>query len=450
MGSHGIRYGIAADQKYLSGENAGKYDTLFINATACLQTPGSLSSFLAGTLQNMKPFVIDPLTHAFQHDHETLLVKKGKTKKLGIKKTLVQLAEEFKAPATKILKKRSIVPADFSSGVLKRNFCRQVVDFQLNLFQKHAEKSGIEKYFKYAKLNSKIVPAGVVAPYFFMEKELFDSWKEVNLTFVREAHKILGKRRHPLFAEVAISRDIVLDKTLRKSLISDYVDSPADMLLLWIDNWQEHALDDVSLEAYMKLLEGLGEKKPIWILYGSYFSVLLMKIFRSWKIKGISHGPEYGEDRSVLPVGGGVPTAKYYYPPLHHRLRFEDAYRMGEAAGLFKSAAAFYKGVCDCAVCHSVIGDDDPSEKFGEYGETKEIEFKRGSEVIVRNYPIPKSRALSVRHYIDCKEKEYCREVTKEKVISELAESYALYNRFDPGLARHLDSWIKALKSISN
>jgi len=67
QGPHLVRFGTAADQKFLLGDFLSTYDQLVINANMVAHMTSALASFLSVRAKN-KPYLIDPQTHAFQHD----------------------------------------------------------------------------------------------------------------------------------------------------------------------------------------------------------------------------------------------------------------------------------------------------------------------------------------------------------------------------------------------
>lgn len=103
-GLHWVRYGIAGDQKYLLDEFAPGYDQLVIGANMVAHMPAAISTFVSQKAK--KPFVIDPLTHAFQHGVENLLStsKKSagelKSSWSGLVKRYGDLLRELQFPRT--------------------------------------------------------------------------------------------------------------------------------------------------------------------------------------------------------------------------------------------------------------------------------------------------------------------------------------------------------------
>ena len=72
----------------------------------------------------------------------------------------------------------------------------------------------------------------------------------------------------------------------------------------------------------------------------------------------MAHGPEFGEYRPVVPVGGGIPISRYYVPLLHSRVRYNDATQMFAAKSWLDEVSGFLTNVCDCAVCADTLDND--------------------------------------------------------------------------------------------
>ena len=89
-----------------------------------------------------------------------------------------------------------------------------------------------------------------------------------------------------------------------------------------------------------------------------FFSILSAGELGGQSMTGVAHGPEFGEYRSVVPVGGGIPIPKYYMRELHIRMMYESALRLIENMGWRSDAETYYKNVCGCKECRDVIKDD--------------------------------------------------------------------------------------------
>src|SRR6266478_4389209 len=129
-GLHWVRYGIAGDQKYLLGQFAETYDQLVVNANMVAHMPSAMSQFLSQQLK--KPFVIDPQTHAFQHEVDSLISDSEKS--VGsLKRSWKRLVERYGEPLVSVIgaeEPRSLIPDDLANQGLLDGFCRRVLLFQ--------------------------------------------------------------------------------------------------------------------------------------------------------------------------------------------------------------------------------------------------------------------------------------------------------------------------------
>jgi uncharacterized protein Usg len=158
---------------------------------------------------------------------------------------------------------------------------------------------------------------------------------------------------------------------------------------------------------------------------------------------GVSHGLEYGESRSVVPVGGGFPTAKFYYPKLHIRLIFRDAFRAVRASNGTNSVDEYHNQICNCKMCKEVIIND-PEINFEEYGRTVQ---KKGG----RPYPATETKDKTVAHYMWCKKREYRFAPSKDNVIQELNETKKLLGgTLHSSNVQHCKVWSTVLSQHSN
>lgn len=129
-------------------------------------------------------------------------------------------------------------------------------------------------------------------------------------------------------------------------------------------------------------------------------------------MSGVTHAPEFGEYRSVKPVGGGMPISRFYIPDLHVRVRYADAMKIFLKKKWLDSVSSFYENICDCDECKKTLGNNPENFlKFGE-SETKSIQRKNG---LVRiDFPTRDARMRCLRHYLQRKHREY-QAVTKLK-----------------------------------
>jgi len=421
---HLVRYGTAADQKYLLKPFDSTYDALIINANILAHMPNALALMLQ---QLRKPFFIDPQTHAFQHGSEYL----ESTTNVGkIKKSVIKLIKSYGEPIeSKVLsKKKALEPEDFSAAHIVKEFCRNVVKFQAKTIDSLVEKGDSAKYYAYLKKKgysnqSSFSPALIVAPYFYLTSRSFDTWLDVNIRCLNEVISAESKNQSKIAAQVVIDNKVLSSPDLTDKLVTAYAKNPPAVFLLWIDSFIEQEADEDMLRGYLALVEKLSKHAPVINLYGSFFSVALLACKVLPKLVGVAHSLEYGESRPVVPVGGGVPISKFYLPALHSRLPFRFAFRAVKALGGLTSTANFYTKVCACPECKSVIKAK-PEDEFFIYGRTTKKEILRRKILTTIEYPTPETKDHCVRHYMWNKHYEYSNPTSCKDLLRALASTH--------------------------
>ena len=455
IGFHIVRFGIASDQKFLLGDFLSSYDHLIINANTASHMPSALASFLSVRAKN-KPYFIDPMTHAFQHEIEH--IESTSQKRLGeIKRSVQKLIDSYGAPINTCINKehRSVRPRDFTNGILKQ-FCNRVLEFQTTVIANEAEQSDAAKYYAYlrkqkgqaiARISS---PSILVAPYFYLTQKSMASWLPVNISCANISSKLAKSMRQQLGVQLTISQDILFSSRSRKILIEEYSKIKPDVFMLWIDSFSEQNASEDELRALIELIRELGKVTPIVNLYGGFFSVALKKLGICSSLKGVAHGLEYGESRGVIPVGGGFPSAKFYFPSLHHRLLFRDAFRAIRAVGGVRTAEHFYQKVCDCKMCRETISSN-PEGDFHKYGETRPITYKVRGRKQVKDYTLPETRTRTAKHYMYCKKAEYRTTYSNKQVIEELRHCENILSKaFGSQDLRYCTIWANIIEQETN
>ncbi len=405
---HMVRYGIHREAHYFCGEFADSYDWVVFNGAMVADAASGLAAF-ASSKATGKPFIIDPQTHAFQHG----LASVESSKTGGIKRSILKLADYLGEPVKSRLSSwRPVTPEDFS-GSLVEAFVARVADFQLNTLRTQAAARGELEYYQFAGIAAPLEPESVVAPYFLMDETTVDDWLPLNVRFVE-----CSKQLHPgrsVTLQLVVDQGLLLSDQIN-NVIDLVVSSRADQVAVWVDRLDEVQAPAFVLKKYLGLLKAIGKSKPVSVLYGSYLPVILAKVRPGYNIAGVCHGLEYGEHRPVVPVGGGIPISKFYYPRVHARLDYFDAYKL--ASRHLGSASDYMANVCDCPVCTELIGGATrPDEGFALYGEPKSIRVEtRHRGVSYRNIPTPEARDRCVRHYLHVKSREF-REPRREPAV---------------------------------
>jgi len=442
---HLVRYGTAADQHYLIDDFLDTYDQVVFNASIVAHMPAALAMFITQRAKN-KPYFIDPQTHAFQHNIE-YLQSNSDDNEGKIKRTFLKLSEQYGDPIRKKIQNiNSILPSDFNDHSLTKDFCQRVLEHQINVISNEAKQSDVAPYYEFLKREGISIntfePSLIVAPYFFMGSGAFKEWIETNKSCALVSRTIASSLKKPLGVQIAVSQDVLFVDTFVTE-IGRYCDIKPDFILLWIDNFDEQTASVEHLKKYIELLNIFKIKNiPVVNLYGGFFSILLKRI---GLLASVTHSIEYGEQRSIIPVGGGIPVAKFYLPSLHYRMHFRDALRAVRGLGGLKNVQDFYNNVCNCSQCKTVIVHD-PDISFYQYGQTKDINNKK--------YPTPETKKNCVRHYMFVKEKEYNSHETLEEVLIRLTDTKKQIEKNAEGLGLentiHCKNWVDAINSIKN
>jgi hypothetical protein len=260
---------------------------------------------------------------------------------------------------------------------------------------------------------------------------------EVNLACASDAQTFASEKKIPLAVQIVLSKNVLEDKDQMRSLIERYSRLDVAYFLVWIDSFPEEDSSETELLAYVELISELAKKAPVVNLYGGFFSVLLVL---AGKLAGATHSLEYGESRPVVPVGGGIPVAKFYVPALHSRLAFRTALRAVRSLGGLKSVADFHSKVCNCSQCKQVIKQD-PNVDFLAYGKTT---LKSGKQ-----FPTAETADNCVRHYMWYKAKEFSKGLELTSLLEKLREtSDSLMREVGFENTEHCRIWADTLSKV--
>ena len=458
---HLLRYGTNAGQKYFHANGSDSlYDAVVINANMIAFSPVALANFVVKKTTS-KPFFIDPITHAFQHNQSFICNKNGKIKK-SISKLIDKYGEDLKNKVCiefekEYLPKKRLSPNDIDEDFIK-SFTQSVLNFQEKVSEeKKAEES--KDYIDFAnqedpslEIETRFEPEFLVAPYFYLDDM---AWLNKNIEMIKKAKEIESEKE--VFAQIVIDKKFIEraamgDTNDFNQIIDSYAECPADGFLVWVDNYSEHQEIAENLIKYIQLLKGIknGSTKKIYSLYGSYFSIMLTHP-EIGILDGVCHGLEYGEARAVVRVGGGIPTAKYYFYPLHKRIDEAEMFNFLTT----EKVSNFCQDICDCNVCKTIMSDKDFIKKFNEnFGNIEESRIKmRSGGFIIRHYPSTKTKNNSLRHYLLMKHKEFVKidsddfDVIKAQLENNYNEYKSYFNSSD---TEHLIEWKKALDKCSD
>jgi hypothetical protein len=460
---HILRYGTNAEQKYID-KLKNCFDLLTINGNMLAHTPGAIASFimmLISETKTVKGYFIDPITHAFQHDVSTIMSYSKKEEKLVIKKSVRNLIDYYGEPIKTIINSgNSILPSNFDTKEIKESFTQNVIEFQLSTITSQLYEKGFLEYLQYVDDKSYLLnllkPYLVIPPYFFLDASdpQFNNWLSLNIDFIN-----IAKEKYPtekVYGQLVISQNILLNEKILNKICSKYVESKPEGILLWIDNFDEHEVTTDLLTNYCNIVKCLHLNNiRVYNLYGGFFSTILTG-FRDelgYELNGVGHSLEYGESRPVVPVGGGIPTNKYYYYPLHYRLDYRKATGLLNNLGYFsidprKGALRYYKNICSCPICRDIIRND--INNFSIFENTEFYEVVLRGSVQRRSYASQDTKEVCVLHYQYNKIKEF-QEVEKRTLndfmenFSGIIQQYSKYKDLIPEPLHSMKKWLTVI-----
>ncbi len=440
---HWMTFSTFAEQDYFAYPGMGTYNGVIINGNMASYAPAGLAAFLLEKISRETSYLIDPLTHAFQHDPGLIKGPNGRTKA-----SIRSMAKAYGYPVSESVGSRPLQPENFDNDDDLSTFVTQCLKYQnCQLAEKMKESNAA----RYLSSESELLPYAVVAPYFYMTETTIDEWLQVN---VRAARLTVNhtEKDQKCFAAIVVSQGVILDDALIEKISSEFSDIELDGFLLWVDNLDEQSAAGAELTGMLNLAKSLRKdrSREVINLHGGYFSILAAGVLGNGAMSGVAHGPEFGEYRSVVPVGGGIPIARYYVPKLHARVRYREAVSIFRQAEWLLSANAFHKKVCGCRECRSILnGDAGNFVKFGE-GTPKQVRRRHG--IVTIDFPTREAQERCLRHYLEVKHIEYkaALDAPREMLLTNLRTGESQFREFvgNSGVA-HLKLWRKVFGDIS-
>lgn len=398
--SHWMTFGTFAEQSYFIYPRKDAYDGVIINANMAAYAPAGLATFLLEKTAGLR-YIIDPMTHAFQHDPSAIAGSNNEPKTSIA--TLAEAYGEWLGPGQGVLGVRPVRPTDFADNAILSDFVSNCLYFQKHQLADAMAKSDASKYLSVADASP--LPFGLVAPYFYLTEVGLSDWLPVCRDCIELA--LAEEPGQRVFAAVVVGQGVILNEKLVEKIVKTFGGLAVAGYLLWVDGLDEHEAGSQELRALLELaraLRGNGDKEVI-NLHGGYFSVLAAGTLGKSAMSGVSHGPEFGELRSVVPVGGGIPVSRYYIPLLHSRIRFREAARLLQGKGWLDSATVFHGEVCDCRECKATLDGD--AGNFVLFGVGTPREVRRGRGVVRIEYPTGETKKHCLKHYLERKRREF-------------------------------------------
>lgn len=435
---HWMMFGTFKEKDFFSYPSPNTYKGILINGNMAAYAPGGMAAFLMEKTAGVD-YIIDPQTHAFQHAPQFVHNNKEE-----LKSSFSKLCSQYGEPVLSKAGISPVQPSDFDD-VKKRKFVENVILFQKNALSSLMVEAESNKYLDLTQ--EQLHPYSLIAPYFYLNEININDWKELSKDFVKIAREFSEDKK--LFAMVVISQGILTNKELLYEISNEFGTLDCDGFLVWVDDLDEHTASMSELDGLLQLCNGLkGDNgKEVINIRGSYFSVLAAGNGGDGFLDGVGHGPEFGEHRAVVPVGGGLPIARYYIPRLHTRIRYRDALGYFQGLNYLKDSQTFHDKVCNCQECRQVInGNIDNFYLFGDYNFKS---FNRGGALVRMEYPTRETSVRCLKHYLNKKAKEYyfASEYSKEELLNSLEHKY---NEYVPVASQdnvsHLIKWKKVLE----
>jgi len=371
-------------EKELFKRRRNTYDGVIVPAHIASYYSAFCAEFI-GTLQ--KPYLIDPMTYLFAGDPallkrfvkdkttgRTLRDSGGRKKKGDLKRSFSKLVEKEYGGLIKqaIDVDRPLTPKDFASNAAVDEFIGRVVDFQTNRLAQLPEK--YRKYEKYAQKHGASLagkanpPMCIVPPYFALDGPMWTDWLEVNANLVTRTKSGTALPVFPVI--LANTRTFELNGT---AIIAKYARAKADGYLLWIDGFASDQ-DVAALRVVYGFIELLSKHgKPIILLYGDAFSLVL----HFAGLTGFGCGICYSERKlstQDVDIEGLIPP-RYYIPRLKKKMQIET-----EAKRI--PLANHPDLQCNCEIClrkpDPVAMDDTESREHFMLARRAEVEALRG------------------------------------------------------------------------
>lgn len=431
-----LRYNTGTDKKaFVKFKN--DFDAVIFNATIVAYSGAAVADLVS---VHKKRYIIDPQTHIMQHDVHALMSKNSKTGTYAIKKSVKKYLDRLPSKVTEIIEgeRRHLSITEITDIV--DELTEKVYEFETAYVNSFIKSKEYDKYLKYAKAEG-AAPKVVIAPYFMlksrMSTEECESILELNQLCVKKFTKIQQDKNtnYPIATQLVLDREILKNESMVKKIGEKYKDSDCEYIFIWINDFSSW---DCSLEEkrcfyeLLKVINFIG-KKPI-MSYGGYDSIFLCHKDLSTRLYGVAQSVGYGEARAITPVGGGLPVNKYYFGPLHKRMRFDEALSILMNAGYLNAlktnqehAKDYYQNICACETCRQLIKND--IDNFNAYNESTPYLVRARFGDITRNRPTTAATQVAAFHFLSRKKIEWneIETCSLSELKERLIEAYEAY-----------------------
>ena len=434
-----LRYNTGNDKKAFV-KFKKNFDAVIFNATIVAYSGSSIADLIS---VHKNQYIIDPQTHIFEHSINAILNKE----KTDIKKSVRKYLDELPESLCEILKENKTLSI-FDVQNMIDELVNSVYSFQKKYVNGFLKKKEYDKYLKYVGIND-LSPRFFIAPYFMLKKDYTDSeihsWMEIN----KECYKKTKSRVEPsetVATQIVIEKELLVNPKFFEEIELMFNDLAGVYTFLWIDDFDSFEANAKFNDGYLKLLQLFSELNVYPIMaYGGYDSILLCNKNIAHRLYGVAQSVGYGESRQITPVGGGLPVNKYYFLPLHRRLKFSEAadilrsnYYFDQSVSNAQHAMDYYAHICHCKQCREVIKKD--IDNFDDYNDSVPFSYQGKNSVISRNRPTTYASFISAIHFLYCKVEEWqnVQNMSKDELKKQLIESY---NEYLPNQVPSIEEW---------
>lgn len=438
-----LRYNTGTDKSAFV-KFKDNFDAVIFNATIVAYSGAAVADLVS---VHKRQYIIDPQTHIFQHDISALQTKNKKGKiylKKSIEKYLRCMPEKLANIIINEQRTPTIGEVEYSIDEL----VNKVYAFETTYVDSFIKAKEYDKYLRFAKIGPN--PRFLIAPYFMLKKEYDKTtnskWLSYNKICIKKYVDLNTEKSYELAAQLVLDKESLLKSKYLEQIKSTYNIEGYEYLFLWIDDFDSFDANNDLQHAFfelLKILHAIG-KKPI-MAYGGYDSILLCNNDVTHGLYGVAQSVGYGEARDITPVGGGLPVNKYYFYPIHKRLRFDEAASILSSKGYFsghKSPSDYAKeyddNICHCKQCHSIIKND--INNFNDYNESIPFSMETKHGTVSRNRPTTNANLIAAMHFLYCKIREWD-EVNTRSLDDLVKELLKAVSEYAPEWYQNIKSW---------
>mgnify|MGYP001143080062 CR=1 FL=1 len=411
-----LRLNLARENKWVR-DTGIDFSTIVLSANV-LETFFQTSVSTINALK--KPYVIDPLTHIFAIQSVDLSPKRWYSKLVAHYGLDLIIPDD-----AAFLSIDQMLSSHRPTKELK-NFVENVVEYERGRIVDSKEYDEIVEVeeFEGRPVDERLFrPRLLIPPYFYVGYDVEDidnvsssEWLRINIECIKHAITLKSKNEK-IYPVVLIEKTLLYFPNEIKSIVNAYNIDGADGFFIWVADFREHSESESLLKGLRSLTKLLADlHKPVYNLYGGFFSILL----RKEGMAGISHSICYGEYKNPFAEPGMLATIRFYDQELRSKVPYG---KMDEMLRMTK------RQWCNCDYCRtlrSIRGNEKESRgKRIEYA-AKHFLLKRSGEMAAIDSP--------------------------EDIMKQLNRSYDLHKNSDTegvysDFYRHLDLWKDALKS---